>query len=64
MNHLPGSMLADLYVRLRDEFDYGDGNLDPNDKRRAAIAVLAAVDTLDADIVAREVRVRQVLGHE
>ena len=60
---LPGSVLIDLYVRLRDEVDGGEVNLDPNHKLRSRIvmAIYGAAETT-ADINILEVRVREMLG--
>jgi hypothetical protein len=61
---LPGSVLVDLYIRLRDEIDSGETNLDPNHTIRApiAMAILATAETLGADIDKIEAHVREVLG--
>jgi hypothetical protein len=60
---LPGNILVDLYVRLRDEVDKGDLSLDPNHKVRSAIvmAILGASETI-ADIATLEAHVRTALG--
>jgi hypothetical protein len=60
---LPGSVLVDLYVRLRDEVDKGDLCLDPNHKVRSAIvmAIFAAAETI-ADVATLEAHVRSALG--
>jgi len=62
-HRLPGTVLVDLYVRLRDEVDKGDLDLDPNHKIRSAIvmAILSAAETV-ADIAAVEAHVRRTLG--
>jgi hypothetical protein len=62
--NLPGSVLVDLYIRLRDEIDGGDVNLDPNHRIRApiAMAILATAETLGTDIDKIEAHVRDVLG--
>jgi hypothetical protein len=61
---LPGSVLADLYIRLRDEIDGGERNLDPNHKLRApiAMAILAAAENFGTDAFGIETQVRQSLG--
>lgn len=61
--HLPGSLLVELYLRLRDEVDGGEMNLDPNHKKRAKIvmAIFAASEAI-SDIAALEAHVRQVLA--
>jgi len=61
---LPGSVLADLYIRLRDEIDGGERNLDPNHKLRApiAMAILAAAENFGTDTLGIETQVRQSLG--
>ncbi|HML30078.1 MAG TPA: hypothetical protein PKE16_14850 [Hyphomicrobium sp.] len=60
---LPGSVLVDLYLRLRDEVDGGEMNLDPNHKKRAKIvmAIFAASEGV-FDIAALEVHVRAILA--
>ncbi|CCB64921.1 hypothetical protein RLW55_17025 [Hyphomicrobium sp. B1] len=60
---LPGSVLVDLYIRLRDEIDGGERNLDPNHKQRARIVmtILAASESV-FDMVALEERVRASLA--
>lgn len=62
--NLPGSVLADLYVRIRNEIVGDERNLDPNDKLRApiAMAILSAVEIVGADIVAIEAHARLLLG--
>lgn len=59
---LPGSVLVELYIRLRDEIDGNELNLDPNHKERARIvmAILAAAESV-VDIAALEARVRAAL---
>jgi hypothetical protein len=61
--HLSGSVLVDLYVRLRDEVDNGDLSLDPNHKVRSSIvmAILGAAETI-TDVSVLEAHVRKVLG--
>lgn len=61
---LPGSALADLYIRLRDEIDAGERNLDPNHKLRApiAMAILSVEGVFGSDIAGIEARVREMLG--
>lgn len=61
---LPGSVLADLYIRLRDEIGCGERNLDPNHKLRAriAMAIFSTEEALGADVVRIETRVREMLG--
>ena len=60
---LCGSVLVDLYLRLRDEVDGGEVNLDPNHKLRSRIvmAIYGAAETI-TDINILEVRVREMLG--
>ena len=60
---LPGSVLVDLYLRLRDEVDGGELCLDPNHKLRAGIvmAILSAAETI-ADVNTLEAQVRAMLG--
>lgn len=62
--HLRGSALADLYIRLRNEIDCGERNLDPNHKLRApiAMAILSVEGVFGSDIVGIEARVREMLG--
>jgi hypothetical protein len=62
-SRLPGSVLVDLYVRLRNEVDRGDLCLDPNHKIRSAIvmAIFSAAETI-ADVTALENHVRMMLG--
>lgn len=52
--------LVDLYLRLRDEFDGGERNLDPNQKIRASIvmAVSSAAEASGSDLKAIERKVR------
>jgi len=61
---LPGSVLADLYIRLRDEIDSSERDLDPNHKLRApiAMAILAAAETFGTDVLGIEAHVRQAFG--
>ena len=63
-SNVPGSLLANLYIRLRDEVDRGDLNLDPNHKLRApiAMAILCASETFGSDIVRIEAQVRETIG--
>jgi hypothetical protein len=60
---LPGNVLVDLYIRLRDECDNGELSLDPNHKVRSAIvmAILGAAETI-SDLSALEASVRLKLG--
>jgi hypothetical protein len=62
--NLPGSALAELYVRLRDEVDPARFTADPNDRVRApiAMAILALSQDLNEDIVEFEERVRRFLN--
>jgi hypothetical protein len=64
MNHLPGSVLADLYIRLRDEVDGSERNLDPNHQLRASIAmaILSVEEAFGSDIAGIEARAREMLG--
>jgi hypothetical protein len=60
---LHGSLLVELYLRLRDEVDGGEMNLDPNHNKRAKIvmAIFAASEAI-SDIVAPEAHVRAMLA--
>lgn len=59
---LPGSVLVELYLKLRDEIGSGELDLDPNHKQRARIvmAILAASESV-SDFATLEVRVRASL---
>ncbi|SFV37098.1 hypothetical protein SAMN04488557_2991 [Hyphomicrobium facile] len=61
---LPGSVLVELYIRLRDQMESGESNLDANHKDRVciAMAIFAAEDRLGANITEVEAHVREVLG--
>lgn len=61
---LSGNALADLYIRLRNEIDCGERNLDPNNKLRASIAmaILSVEGASDSNIAGIEARVRHMLG--
>ena len=61
---LPGSVLVELYVRLRDQMESGECDLDPNHKSRASIAmaILVAEEKLGANITEIEAQVRESLG--
>lgn len=61
---LPGSVLVELYIRLRDQMESGESTLDANHKVRASIAmaILVAEDNLGANITAIEAQVREALG--
>jgi len=60
---LPGSVLVDLYLRLRDEVDRKRQTLDPNDRLRAAIAmaVLELSQGASGSLNDIETRVRRLL---
>jgi hypothetical protein len=62
--NLPGSALADLYIRLRDELDPVRFTADPNDKVRApiAMAILGLWRDAPEDIADFEDRVRRFLN--
>jgi hypothetical protein len=59
----PGSLLVDLYLRLRDEVDDGRLSLDPNHKIRSSIvmAIFSAAET-STDVISLEAHVRSLLG--
>lgn len=61
---LPGSVLVELYIRLRDEMERIECNLDPKHEKRAAIAIaiFMAEDKLGANITEIEAHVRGLLG--
>jgi hypothetical protein len=61
---LPGSVLVDLYLRLRDEVDDNRQTLDPNDKVRApiAMALLALSQVQTANLAEIECRVRRLIA--
>ena len=60
---LPGSVLVDLYLRLRDEVDRKRQTLDPNDRVRAAIAmaVLELSQGETSSLHEIEARIRRLL---
>jgi hypothetical protein len=61
---LPGSGLVELYIRLRNQMESGERDLDPNRKSRASIAmaILVAEEKLGANIAEIEAQVRESLG--
>jgi hypothetical protein len=61
--NLPGSVLANLYIRIRDEIDSDDRSLDPNHVLRApiAMAILTAAKVVGPNIVGIEVFARKML---
>lgn len=61
---LPGSVLTDLYIRLRDETDPLRRTADPNDPVRASIAmaILQMSHSGSQDIADVEVRIRRLIA--
>jgi hypothetical protein len=58
---ISGNVLVDLYIRLRDEADADRYTADPNDGRRASIAmaIFEASQSRARDLAAVETRVRR-----
>ncbi len=61
---LPGSVLVDLYIRLRNQVENHDCDRSSPDQVRASIAmaILSAEAELGANITGVEAHVREVLG--
>jgi hypothetical protein len=61
---IPGSVLVDLYIQLRDEADAERYTADPNDGHRASIAmaIFEASQPRARDLAAVEARVRRKIA--